>query len=191
MSAKLHFRYSSMNAGKSTQLLQIAYNYAEGGHAILLFTAGIDDRQGVGVIGSRLGIERPADVFFKETDFYQIIGDESRKAPGVGASCVLIDEAQFLLPQQVVQIHKAVHHFNIPVMCFGLRSDFLGVPFPGAAYLLSLAEDIQEIKALCACLSKSTMNIRLDDQGNRVREGASILIGGNSRYKQVCGRCFY
>ncbi len=183
--AKLHVRYASMNAGKSTQLLQVAHNYAEGGHRVRLFTAGIADRAGKGVIDSRLGVTHEAEVFTKETDFIALLSADPDLA------CLLVDECQFLEPTQARQLHRMVHSLNIPVMCFGLRTDFLGEPFPGMSYLLSLADDISELKAICACGHKSTMQIRLDLAGNRIRAGETILIGGNDRYRQVCARCFY
>jgi thymidine kinase len=183
--AKLFFRYSAMNAGKSTSLLQIAYNYEEQGQRVQLFTARIDDRSGVGSIASRLGIQRQADTFDQHTDFETLLNAQS------GLACVLIDEAQFLAPAQVEQLHRIAHLRNIPVICFGLRSDFQGKPFPGAAYLLTLADDMEEIKTICACGRKATMNVRVNDQGQRVNEGEQVLIGGNSRYQQTCARCFY
>ena len=183
--SKLYFRYSAMNAGKSTSLLQIAYNYEEQRQSVLLFTAGIDDRSGVGRIASRLGLQRQANTFDDDTDFSVLLGTQP------GPACVLIDESQFLQPGQVRQLHWAAHLLNIPVICFGLRSDFQGNPFPGAAQLLTLADDIEEIKTICACGRKATMNIRFDDRGQRVRQGEQVAIGGNNRYVQACARCFY
>lgn len=183
--AKLFFRYSAMNAGKSTSLLQIAYNYEEHGQQVLLFTASIDDRSGVGTIASRLGLTRQAETFDTTTDFWTLL--QARKE----LACVLIDEAQFLTPAQVVQLHRLANVANLPVISFGIRSDFQGKAFPGAAQLLTLADDIEEIKTICACGRKATMQVRLDDAGQRVLEGAQIQIGGNNRYQQVCARCFY
>lgn len=183
--AKLFFRYSAMNAGKSTALLQIAYNYEEQGQRVHLFTAGIDDRSGAGCIASRLGLQRQADVFDEHTDFFALLSAEDKLA------CVLIDESQFLAPAQVRQLHRLANVSNVPVICFGLRSDFLGNAFPGSAQLLTLADDIEEIKTICACGRKATMNIRMDDKGQRVHAGAQVEIGGNERYQQVCARCFY
>ena len=174
-----------MNAGKSTALLQIAYNYEEQGQRVLLFTAAIDDRSGAGCIASRLGLQRQASVFDEQTDFFGTL------APEQGLACVLIDEAQFLSPEQVRQLHRLANVRNLPVICFGLRSDFQGNAFPGAAQLLTLADDIEEIKTICACGRKATMNIRIDDNGQRVHAGAQVEIGGNNRYQQVCARCFY
>jgi thymidine kinase len=183
--AKLFFRYSAMNAGKSTALLQIAYNYEEQGQRVHLFTAAIDDRSGAGCIASRLGLQRLASVFDAQTDFFALLQAEDCLA------CVLIDEAQFLTPEQARQLHRLANVRNVPVICFGLRSDFLGNAFPGSAQLLTLADDIEEIKTICACGRKATMNIRIDAQGQRERAGAQVEIGGNNRYQQVCARCFY
>lgn len=183
--AKLFFRYSAMNAGKSTSLLQIAYNYEEHGQQVLLFTARIDDRSGVGRIASRLGLSRQAETFDVSTDFWNLLQARTNLA------CVLIDEAQFLTPDQVRQLHRLANVANLPVICFGIRSDFQGNAFPGAAQLLTLADDIEEIKTICACGRKATMQVRLDENGQRVLTGAQIHIGGNNRYQQVCARCFY
>lgn len=186
--AKLFFRYSSMNAGKSTSLLQIAYNYREQKLDVVLFTAEVDNRDGVGVISSRLGIKANADTFSNETDFYAVI--QGLIANGKPA-CILIDEAQFLKADQVRQLHRAANLLGVPIICFGIRSDFRGEPFEGSFYLLGLADDLEEIKATCACERKSTMNIRVDENGKRINEGEQIDIGGNARYRQVCARCFY
>lgn len=183
--AKLFFRYSAMNAGKSTSLLQIAYNYEEQGQRVALFTAAIDNRAGVGKINSRLGLTREAQVFDDHTDFLALLGASH------GLACVLIDEAQFLNPTQVRQLHRVAHTQSLPVICFGIRSDFRGNAFPGSAALLTLADDLEEIKTICACGRKATMNVRLDDQGRKVKEGEQVVVGGNERYKQSCARCFY
>jgi thymidine kinase len=183
--AKLFFRYSAMNAGKSTALLQIAYNYEEQGQRVLLFTSAIDDRSGVGCIASRLGLQRQASVFDDKTDFLELLASETSLA------CVLIDESQFLSTGQVRQLHQLANVHNLPVICFGIRSDFQGKAFPGSAELLTLAEDVEEIKTICACGRKATMNIRIDDSGQRVHAGDQVVIGGNNRYQQVCARCFY
>ncbi len=187
--AKLYFRYASMNAGKSTQILQIHHNYLTLGREVLLMTAKIDDRFGDAVITSRLGVSKPAEVFAADTDMYERIRRFSQESAGaIGA--ILIDEAQFLSPEQVVQIHRGVHHFKVPVLCYGLRSDFMGRPFPGSAMLLTLAESIEEIKNVCACGAKATMVMRFDANGNRLREGPQIMIG-DTNYRQGCARCFY
>ncbi len=171
-----------MNAGKSTALLQVAHNYEEQGQQVKLYTAAIDDRYGVGLITSRLGPNRAVDVFDADTDFLA-------STPRV--ACVLVDEAQFLSTAQVQQLHQVAQVRGVPVICYGLRTDFRGDPFPGSAYLLGLADDIEEIKNICGCGKKATMNIRVDEQGARIREGEQVSIGGNDRYRQACGRCFY
>jgi thymidine kinase len=183
--AKLFFRYSAMNAGKSTSLLQIAYNYEEQGQKVQLFTAAIDNRAGTGKINSRLGLTREAQVFDDATDFCNLLENAQ------GLACVLIDEAQFLHPAQVRQLHRIAHTRGLPIICFGIRSDFRGDAFPGSAALLTLADDLEEIKTICACGRKATMNVRLDDQGRKVKEGEQVVVGGNERYKQSCARCFY
>lgn len=171
-----------MNAGKSTSLLQVAHNYEEQGQKVQLYTAAIDDRYGVGKITSRLGPNRQTAVFDRDTDFLA-------SAPEV--ACVLVDEAQFLTTTQVQQLHQLAQVRGVPVICYGLRSDFRGEPFPGSAYLLALADDIEEIKNICTCGKKATMNIRVDTEGRRIREGEQVSIGGNESYRQACGRCFY
>ena len=183
---KLHFRYAAMNAGKSTALLQVAHNYEERGMRVRLFTAALDDRTGTGVIGSRLGLQRSADTFGTDTEFRRAHLEASS-----AVACVLIDEAQFLTPAQVRQLHRMAHCEDIPVICYGLRSDFRGEAFPGAAMLLTLADDVEEMKSICACARKATMNLRFDAQGRRVTEGAQVEIGGNERYRAVCPACFY
>ena len=182
--AKLYFRYAAMNAGKSTALLQAAHNYEERGMQVRLFTAAHDDRAGVGIIGSRLGLQRQAETFGADTVF-----DADWLGPG--HACVLIDEAQFLAPGQVRQLHRLAHAGKVPVLCYGLRSDFRGEAFPGAAALLTLADDLEEMKTICACARKASMNLRVDDQGRRVKEGEQVVIGGNERYRAVCPSCFY
>ncbi len=182
--AKLHFRYAAMNAGKSTALLQVAHNYEERGMKVRLFTAALDTRAGKGVIASRLGLAREADTFGPDTEF---------SAAGLGAdlACVLIDEAQFLTPAQVRELHRLAHVGGIPVICYGLRSDFRADAFPGSAALLTLADDIEEMKSVCACGRKATLNLRIDARGQREREGEQVAIGGNERYRAICPRCWY
>ncbi|WP_018152735.1 thymidine kinase [Leeia oryzae] len=182
--AKLYFRYSAMNAGKSTVLLQVAHNYEERDMSVRLFTAAVDDRNGVGVIASRLGVSRQAEVFDAHTDFVRSLQD-------VRADCVLLDEAQFLTPDQVRQLHQVAHRLGMPVICYGLRTDFLGEPFAGAAYLLALADDLEEMKTICLCGKKATMNGRINAQGVRETSGAQLEIGDNSRYRSMCPKCYY
>jgi thymidine kinase len=182
--SKLYFRYAAMNAGKSTHLLQAAYNYEERGMKVRLFTAALDERSGVGLIGSRLGLTRQVETFGPETVF-----DSAWLGPGV--ACLLIDEAQFLTGEQVRQLHRLAHQHPVPVLCYGLRSDFRGDPFPGSIMLLALADDLEEMKTICACARKASMNLRVDADGRRVVDGEQVLIGGNDRYRAVCPSCFY
>ena len=186
--SKLYFRYAAMNAGKSTHLLQAAHNYEERGMRVRLFTAAHDDRAGAGIIGSRLGLQRSVETFSLQTVFdAEWLADEK----GQRCACLLIDEAQFLTPTQVRQLHRLAHAADLPVLCYGLRSDFRGDAFPGAAALLTLADDLEEMKTICACARKASMNLRVDDQGRRVQEGEQVEIGGNERYRAVCPSCFY
>jgi thymidine kinase len=182
--AKLYFRYAAMNAGKSTALLQAAHNYEERGMQVRIFTAAHDDRAGLGVVASRLGMTRQTDTFGPNTVF-DIAGLSAKCA------CVLIDEAQFLTPDQVRQLHRLAHMGKVPVLCYGLRSDFRGEAFPGSAALLTLADELEEMKTICACARKASMNMRIDDQGRRIQEGEQVVIGGNERYRAVCPSCFY
>lgn len=183
--AKLYFRYSAMNAGKSTALLQVAHNYEEHGRRVRIFTAAIDHRFGTGVVTSRIGPQRAVETFDEDTDFAAAFANAK------DLDCVLIDEAQFLLQQQVRALHWLAHVQGVPVICYGIRSDFQGDPFPGSAYLLTLADSIEEIKNICDCGKKATMNVRFDDAGNRITAGAQIAIEGDVRYVQMCGDCFY
>jgi len=184
--AKLHFYYSAMNAGKTTTLLQSAYNYNERGMDALLFTAAIDDRYTVGMITSRIGLEAEATIFDAGFDFFAFAAAAIEKNPNI--RCLLIDEAQFLNKQQVDQLVKITVELNRPVLAYGLRSDFVGEPFEGSKYLLAWAEDIVEIKTICHCGKKATMNMRVDETGHAVREGEQIEIGGNDRYIAVCSK---
>lgn len=182
--AKLFFRYAAMNAGKSTALLQVAHNYEERGHRVLIYTARVDNRFGEGFVTSRLGPQRPAATFDASTDFRA----EAAQAPGI--ACILVDEAQFMTPAQVQTLHELAHLQNIPAICYGLRTDFRGELFPGSATLLALADEMDEMKTICDCGRKATMNMRVDANNRKVTTGAQVEIGGNSRYRSVCGRCF-
>jgi thymidine kinase len=185
--AKLYFYYASMNAGKSTTLLQADFNYRERGMRTLLFTAAVHDRGGHGIIDSRLGIAAPALPFAADTDLRRLALDEHRAAR---LACVLVDEAQFLTPDQVDQLAALCDADDIPVLCYGLRTDFQGRLFPGSAALLALADSLIEIKSVCECGRKATMNLRVDGEGRAVREGAQREIGGNERYLALCRRHF-
>lgn len=180
--AKLFFRYAAMNAGKSTALLQVAHNYEERGHRVRIYTASVDDRYGRGLVTSRLGPQRPVDVFDARTDFLAAAEEP--------VSCVLVDEAQFLSKAQVWALHELAHVRNLPVICYGLRTDFRGELFEGSATLLALADEMDEMKTICDCGRKATMNMRVDAGNRKVTEGAQVEIGGNARYRAVCGRCF-
>ena len=182
--SKLYFRYAAINAGKSTALLQAAHNYEERGMKVRLFTAAHDGRAGPGIIGSRLGLQRQAETFGADTVF-----DIGWLGPDW--ACLLIDEAQFLTPEQVRQLHRLTHSARLPVICYGLRSDFRGDAFPGAAALLTLADDLEEMKTICACARKASMNMRIDSQGRRIQQGEQVVIGGNESYRAVCPSCFY
>ncbi len=181
--AQLYFYYGAMNAGKSTTLLQASFNYRERGMRTMLWTAAVDDRAGQGRIGSRIGLEAPAECFGPETDLFAAI----KAAP---SDCVLVDEAQFLSAVQVDQLGAVVDRLNIPVLAYGLRTDFQGRLFSGSERLLAIADKFVELKAVCACGRKATMNLRVDAQGKAQREGEQTEIGGNDRYVAVCRRHF-
>jgi thymidine kinase len=180
--AKLYFYYSTMNAGKSTALLQAAHNYAERGMKTLLFTAQLDERAG-GRIASRIGIDKVAQRFGPDTDFWEI-------CPPAAPNCVLVDEAQFLSQGQVKQLSRVVDEGNIPVMCYGLRTDFRGELFPGSAALLAWADSLAELKTICFCGRKATMVVRVSPAGVVERAGQQVEIGGNERYVPLCRRHF-
>ena len=184
--AKLYFYYSAMNAGKTTMLLQSSYNYYERGMDTLLFLPAVDTRMGEGVIASRLGIQKEAISFDTAFDFFAHLDSY----PSESIRCLLIDEAQFLKKEQVRQLKKITDERNIPVLAYGIRTDYMGEPFEGSAYLLAWAENLVEIKTICHCGKKATMNLRIDDKGNPVRAGEQIIIGGNSHYTAVCYKHF-
>lgn len=181
--AKLYFSYSAMNAGKSTILLQASHNYRERGMHTLLLTAALDDRAGAGQIGSRIGLQAEALIFDETTDIDQLITAEHDRA---SLACVLVDEAQFLSADQVWQLAAVVDRLNIPVMCYGLRTDFRGQLFPGSAVLLAIADNLREIRTICHCGRKATMVVRQTETGQTVTDGAQIEIGGNDKYVSLC-----
>ena len=185
--AKLYFYYASMNAGKSTRLLQADFNYRERGMATMLWTAALDSRSGVKAIESRIGLAADAERFDAATDFWERL---LRAGADEVIACVLIDEAQFMTPEQVWQCARIVDEAGIPVLCHGLRTDFRGNLFPGSAALLGIADALIELKAVCHCGRKATMNLRVDASGEPVRDGAQTEIGGNDRYLAVCRRHF-
>lgn len=184
--AKLYFYYSSMNAGKSTTLLQADFNYRERGMTTMLWTAALDTRGG-GMIRSRIGLEAGAHLYRPETNLNGEIQTAHQTRP---LDCVLVDEAQFLTREQVWQLAAIADDRGIPVLCYGIRTDFRGELFEGSAALLGLADALVELKAVCHCGRKATMNLRVDDTGEPVREGAQTAIGGNERYLPLCRRHF-
>jgi len=185
--AKLYFYYSSMNAGKSTALLQSSYNYRERGMSTLILAPRLDDRYGIGKVTSRIGLESSATIFKSDEDLYQLISAKSAQEP---LHCVLVDEAQFLTKEQVFQLGEVTDELNIPVLTYGIRTDFQGEPFQGSKYLLAWADNLKELKAICFCGSKATMVIRLDEDGNAITQGSQVEIGGNDRYVSMCRKHF-
>lgn len=183
--AKLYFNYSTMNAGKSTVLLQAAHNYEERGMKPYLMTAQSDNRAGEGQIASRIGIARAADTFGPQEDLFEKLEERLNAGP---CACIFIDEAQFLSEAQVWQLARAVDDLGVPVMCYGLRVDFRGKLFPGSATLLALADEMREIRTICHCGKKATMVIRQDGTGRALHDGAQVQIGGNETYIALCRR---
>ena len=186
--AKLYFYYAAMNAGKSTTLLQADFNYRERGMETMLWTAGFDDRAGSGMIGSRIALNAPASTFEPSVDLFVAVSEELKRR---ALHCVLIDEAQFLTRDHVLQLCRVADELSIPVLCYGLRTDFLGNLFEGSAALLALADALVELKAVCECGRKATMNLRVDAEGHAVAAGAQTEIGGNDRYIALCRRHFF
>jgi thymidine kinase len=185
--AKMYFYYSSMNAGKSTSLLQSSYNYRERGMNTLVLAPELDDRFGKGKVTSRIGIESEATTFRPDDDLFECV---RRQAEAAALHCVLVDEAQFLTRAQVFQLGEVTDRLNVPVLAYGLRTDFQGEPFEGSKYLLAWSDNLKELKAICHCGSKATMVVRLDEHGNAIREGSQIEIGGNDRYVSMCRKHF-
>lgn len=185
--AKLYFYYASMNAGKSTTLLQADFNYRERGMETMLWTAALDDRYEAGAITSRIGLSAGAHLFTPETDLWVEARAEHHRRP---LACVLVDEAQFLSREQVLQLARLADEANIPVVTYGLRTDFRGDLFPGSAVLLGIADALVELKGVCECGRKATMNLRVDAAGHAVRAGAQTEVGGNDRYVALCRRHF-
>ena len=183
--AKLYFHYSTMNAGKSTLLLQASHNYREGGMDTYLITAQFDNRAGEGRIGSRIGIGEPADTFTASDDMFAKIAARLALGP---LACVFIDEAQFLSESQVWQLARAVDDLKVPVMCYGLRVDFQGKLFAGSAALLAWADEMREVRTICHCGKKATMVIRRGADGKAMRDGDQVVIGGNETYQSLCRR---
>jgi len=183
--AKLFFNYSTMNAGKSTVLLQASHNYREHGMDTYLLTSRVDGRAGTGRIASRIGIGSEADTFDKDDDLEAMIRARLDQGP---VACVFVDEAQFLSSDQVWQLARVVDDLNLPVLCYGLRVDFRGELFPGSAALLALSDEMREVRTICRCGRKATMVIRQDDQGRAIVQGDQVQIGGNETYVSLCRR---
>ena len=183
--AKLYFHYSTMNAGKSTVLLQASHNYRERGMQTYLLTAQLDDRAGTGRIASRIGIGEEADTFRGDDDLFARIAKRLENGP---CACVFVDEAQFLTSTQVWQLARAVDDLGVPIMCYGLRVDFLGELFEGSAALLALSDEMREVRTICHCGRKATMVVRRGADGQALREGAQVQVGGNETYVSLCRR---
>jgi len=181
--AKLYFSYSTMNAGKSTVLLQASHNYGERGMKTMLFTAELDNRSKVGNISSRIGLSEKASTFNNDDNLFSSVQERLNIDK---ISCVFVDEAQFLTEKQVWELSDVVEILNIPVMCFGLRTDFQGKLFEGSSSLLAIADELKEIKTICHCGKKANMVVRVDSNGNVLKEGAQIEIGGNEKYISLC-----
>lgn len=186
--AKLYFYYAAMNAGKSTTLLQADFNYRERGMETMLWTAALDDRLGVGAIGSRIALSAAAHTYDESVDLFEAISNELRKRK---LDCILVDEAQFLSQTHVLQLCEVADQLNIPVLCYGLRTDFQAKLFPGSAALLALADTLVELKAVCECGRKATMNLRVDEEGHAIVRGQQTEIGGNDRYIALCRKHFF
>jgi thymidine kinase len=185
--AKLYFYYSTMNAGKSTTLLQSSFNYRERGMETLLLTAAIDDRFGKGKISSRIGLSQDADLFAADDDLFAHIAQQHAVK---AINCVLVDESQFLTKEQVWQLSEVCDQLSIPVLCYGIRTDFQGQLFVGSQWLLAWADILEELKTICFCGTKANMVIRVDADGKAIQQGSQVEIGGNDRYESLCRKHF-
>ncbi|WP_337269001.1 thymidine kinase [Oryzifoliimicrobium ureilyticus] len=182
--AKLYFHYSTMNAGKSTMLLQASYNYQERGMRVLLLLAAFDNRAGQGLIGSRIGLQAPAVVFHLDTNLFDLVKEANGE--GEPIACVFVDESNFMTREHVWQLARVVDCLGIPVMAYGLRTDFKGRLFPSSEELMAIADELREVRTICHCGRKATMVVRLDAQGKVLTEGAQIMVGGNESYVSLC-----
>jgi thymidine kinase len=185
--AKLYFYYSTMNAGKSTTLLQSSFNYRERGMETLLLTAAIDDRFGKGKISSRIGLSQDADLFTANDDLFAHIAQQHAVKV---INCVLVDESQFLTKEQVWQLSEVCDQLRIPVLCYGIRTDFQGQLFVGSQWLLAWADILEELKTICFCGTKANMVVRVDADGKAIQQGSQVEIGGNDRYESLCRKHF-
>lgn len=181
--AKLYFNFATMNAGKSTMLLQASYNYQERGMKTMLFTAAFDNRAGERVIASRIGLEQMANTFENDSDLFTAVEARLEKGP---LHCIFVDEAQFLSEDQVWQLARVADRLGVPVMCYGLRVDFQGNLFPGSQTLMAIADDLREVRTICRCGRKATMVVRLGPDGKVARDGDQVEIGGNDKYVSLC-----
>ena len=186
--ATLHFIYSTMNAGKSTALLQASHGYRERDLGTMVFTSSKDDRYGESEVVSRIGLRTAAHPYTESDNILTMVQDQNKKSE---LSCVLIDEAQFLTKDQVEQLGKIVDELSITVMAFGIRTDFQGELFEGSKYLLAWADRLKELRAVCHCGKKATMIVRVSEDGSIIRSGDQVEIGGNERYLSLCRKCFY
>lgn len=184
--AKLYFRYGAMGSSKSAQALITKFNYEERGMRVWLLKPAADTRDGTDKVVSRIGLSQPADAVAADTDLYRLFRDREREFYDV----IIVDEAQFLAPAQIEQLRDVVDGYNVPVFCFGLRTDFRTRLFPGSARLFELADSVTELKTVCTCGGKATVNARLDAAGNIVTEGAQLLLGGNESYRPMCYKCW-
>lgn len=184
--AKLYFRYGVMGSSKSAQALITKFNYEEQGMRVWLIKPAADTRYGKDIVRSRIGLEQPADVITEEMNLFEIFRDREKEFNDV----IIADEAQFLTPEHIEQLRDIVDNYNVPVFCFGLRTDFRTKMFPGSARLFELADSVSELKTVCTCGSKAMVNARIDGEGNIVTEGAQILLGGNESYRPMCYKCW-
>ena len=184
--AKLYFRYGVMGSSKSAQALITKFNYEEQGMRVWLLKPAADTRNGIGNVYSRIGLEKPADAVTDDMDLYQIFRDREKEFNDV----IIVDEAQFLHPSHVEQLRDIVDNYNVPVFCFGLRTDFRTKMFPGSARLFELADSVSELKTVCTCGGKAMVNARIDGEGNVITEGEQLMIGGNESYRPMCYKCW-
>lgn len=184
--AKLYFKYGVMGSSKSAQALITKFNYEEQGMEVWLIKPANDTRYGMEIVRSRIGLEEKGDAFGQEADLFRVFQEREKEFYEV----IIVDEAQFLAPNQVEQLRDIVDIYNVPVLCFGLRTDFRTKLFPGSARLLELADSISELKTICACGRKAAVNARLDQEGNVITQGEQVFLGGNESYRPMCYRCW-
>ena len=184
--AKLYFRYGVMGSSKSAQALITKFNYEEQGMRVWLIKPAADTRYGKDIVRSRIGLEQPGDVITEDMNLFEIFRDREKEFNDV----IIADEAQFLTPAHIEQLRDIVDNYNVPVMCFGLRTDFRTKMFPGSARLFELADSVSELKTVCNCGGKAMVNARIDGEGNVITEGAQIMLGGNESYRPMCYKCW-